>query len=170
MKSYWKQFAEWVIALRDNYFVRTRIVLTVLFTISVIIIILLFLPFTQRIQKSVIESTLQEHLPGKEEAFYKRLTNDISRNLAQGRHAAIQWTLFLIMTATANYYLTGRGLRPIQESVEAQKRFIADSSHELRTPLSIIKTNSEIALLEGEDLSSEEAITTLKSNLEEIDR
>lgn len=68
------------------------------------------------------------------------------------------------------YFLSGITLSPIQKIVRAQKRFIADASHELRTPLSIIKADSEVALLDGNSLPVSEAISTLRSNLQEVDR
>ena len=39
--------------------------------------------------------------------------------------------------------LTGWIIRPVSESFEQQKRFIADASHELKTPLSVIIASSE---------------------------
>ncbi|MCQ2413436.1 MAG: HAMP domain-containing histidine kinase [Clostridia bacterium] len=44
-----------------------------------------------------------------------------------------------------------RVARPIAESYERQKRFIADASHEMKTPLTIISANNEITeILYGE--------------------
>lgn len=54
--------------------------------------------------------------------------------------------VFLLITA-----LSGWAIRPFIESVERQKRFIADAGHEIKTPLSIISANSEvIELTQGE--------------------
>ena len=39
--------------------------------------------------------------------------------------------------------LTGWIARPVKESFEKQKQFIADASHELKTPLSVITASSE---------------------------
>lgn len=49
----------------------------------------------------------------------------------------------LIISAFLGYYLAGKTLLPIQETMEKQKRFVADSAHELRTPLTIMKTGIE---------------------------
>jgi signal transduction histidine kinase len=66
-------------------------------------------------------------------------------------------------------YIIGRvTLRPARNALESQKQFIGNVAHELRTPLSIIKTNTEVALLDGAitgDMKS-----TLLSNVEELDR
>jgi signal transduction histidine kinase len=52
--------------------------------------------------------------------------------------------LSLIVFWRISIYFTNRVLKPLQESIEKQERFIADASHELRTPLTIIKTNIDI--------------------------
>lgn len=86
----------------------------------------------------------------------------------------IKLTLFLlnlailIISGGAGYFLAGRTLRPIEEMLEDQKRFIADASHELRTPLTSLKSEIEV-YLRGKKNISLEISNLLKSNLEEID-
>lgn len=41
-------------------------------------------------------------------------------------------------------YIANRAVKPVEDSYNSQKRFIADASHELKTPLAVIKTNLEI--------------------------
>lgn len=53
----------------------------------------------------------------------------------------------LALAASGAYLLAGRTLRPIQETVERQRRFAAAASHELRTPLTALRGNLEVALL-----------------------
>lgn len=170
MKNYWRLFAELVTELKGNYFLRTRLTLSFFITFSTVAIILILIPLASNSKKHVLESILRERLPGESSGFYIETTKKILNDFNLSEETIPLWILFFIIAGGVNYYLTGRGLQPLRQSIEAQKRFIADSSHELRTPLSIMKTNSEIALLEGPNLSSEEAIATLKSNLEEIDR
>ena len=43
-------------------------------------------------------------------------------------------------------YLTNKTIKPLKESFEKQKQFIADASHELKTPLAIIRTNTSVIL------------------------
>ena len=43
-------------------------------------------------------------------------------------------------------YLTNKTIKPIKESFEKQKEFIANASHELKTPLTIIRTNTSLVL------------------------
>jgi signal transduction histidine kinase len=75
----------------------------------------------------------------------------------------------LLVGAGASYWLARRTMRPIEEAVEAQHRFTADASHELRTPLAAMKTEIEVGLRD-KNLSKQEAVDLLQSNLEEIDR
>lgn len=83
------------------------------------------------------------------------------------------WPILVLSTllvALLSYFVASVALSQVRNVLRTQKRFIADASHELRTPLSIIKADSEIALFDGENLTSQEAAHTLKSNLEEVDR
>ncbi|MGL5348246.1 MAG: sensor histidine kinase, partial [Peptostreptococcaceae bacterium] len=57
----------------------------------------------------------------------------------------------LIVLLIISFYLTNRALRPIKETFEKQKQFIADASHELKTPLTIIKTNASLVLSNPDD-------------------
>lgn len=64
--------------------------------------------------------------------------------------------VFIILTVIAtlllsilSYYLAGKAMKPIEESIAKQRRFVSDASHELRTPLSIFYSSLE--LLESED-------------------
>lgn len=76
--------------------------------------------------------------------------------------------IILSFSAAAGYFLAGKTLKPIEKTMEEQKRFIADASHELRTPLTSLKASVEIALREKK-MTSQEAKRVLASNLEDID-
>ncbi len=59
--------------------------------------------------------------------------------------------LFLIVVssfilAVISWYLAGKSIKPVMESWNKQKEFIADASHELRTPLTVIQTNLDAAM------------------------
>lgn len=76
--------------------------------------------------------------------------------------------VILMLSGAAGYFLAGRTLRPIEEMVEEQNRFVTDSSHELRTPpLTSLKTSIEVSLRD-KSLDLKEAKTLLASNLEEV--
>ena len=66
------------------------------------------------------------------------------------------------------YIIARVTLAPARNALTAQKQFIGNVAHELRTPLSVIKTNTEVALLENN--ATAEIKQMLKSNIEELDR
>ncbi len=72
-----------------------------------------------------------------------------------------------IISLLVGYFLAGRTLRPIEEMVKEQNRFISDASHELRTPLAVLKTSTEVALRDRK-MSASEARKILEDNLEDI--
>jgi signal transduction histidine kinase len=74
-----------------------------------------------------------------------------------------------VIVAILAYYLAGKSLRPIEQMVEDQKRFVGDASHELRTPLAALKAANEVALRDLH-LTKREAVETLHDNLGQIDR
>ncbi|MGN1115500.1 MAG: sensor histidine kinase [Candidatus Ornithomonoglobus sp.] len=58
---------------------------------------------------------------------------------------------FIISLFSAN-----RSIRPIEESYNKQKQFVADASHELRTPLASISANADVLLSKPESTIGEE--------------
>lgn len=60
-------------------------------------------------------------------------------------------------------------VRPIKESWEKQKQFVADASHELKTPLSILQANTQV-LLGNEDNTIKSQKKWLNYIQEETDR
>ncbi|MCT8975051.1 HAMP domain-containing histidine kinase [Clostridium sp. CX1] len=48
-------------------------------------------------------------------------------------------------------FFANKSIKPIKETFDRQKQFIADASHELKTPLSVINTNAEVLLSNDED-------------------
>jgi signal transduction histidine kinase len=77
--------------------------------------------------------------------------------------------IVLLLSAGVGYALAGYTLRPIQKSVEAQRIFSENASHELRTPLAVMKNDAEV-LMRNPNPSKDLVHSTLKSNIEEIDR
>jgi heavy metal sensor kinase len=59
-------------------------------------------------------------------------------------------------------------LARLDRAFDLQRRFTSDASHEIGTPLTVLKGNTEVALLERHSPEGYEAI--LRSNLEEIER
>jgi signal transduction histidine kinase len=78
-------------------------------------------------------------------------------------------TVVLSAAGFGGYFLAGKTLRPIEDMVEEQKRFVSDASHELRTPLTVLKTEIEVGL-RNKNTSLKEAKRLLLSNLEEVEK
>lgn len=71
-------------------------------------------------------------------------------------------------TIAFGYLLTRVALAPTRQALASQKQFIGNIAHELRTPLSVIKTNTEVRLMDP-NLPSD-ARGMHESNIEELDR
>jgi signal transduction histidine kinase len=59
-------------------------------------------------------------------------------------------------------------LRPAKNSLQFQKRFIGNVAHEIRTPLAIVKTSTEVALMDPS--LSKDLRATLDDTIIELDR
>ncbi len=83
----------------------------------------------------------------------------------QAEHAMMR-NLFLILLFVGIIALTAaflvslfsanRSIRPVEESYNKQKQFVADASHELKTPLTTINTNIDVLLSHRESAIGEE--------------
>lgn len=99
-------------------------------------------------------TTLRQHQLGEDR-------NRLKANLA------VFNLMVLIGGGAVSYWLARRTLEPIEDALAAQSRFAADASHELRTPLTSIQSENEVAL-RNPKLTKADAISILKSNLEEV--
>lgn len=100
--------------------------------------------------------------------FSRLRQRQLSQGLARLRADLFLFNFFVLTAGgAASYGLARRTLKPIEESLEAQKRFAADASHELRTPLAAIQAEIEVALRNNE-ITKKEAVELLRSNLEEV--
>lgn len=75
----------------------------------------------------------------------------------------------LLITGGLGYILAGITLKPIDEMIKGQKRFISDAAHEIKTPLTIMKTNLEVTLRDKK-LKTQDAKEALSSAITEIDK
>lgn len=77
--------------------------------------------------------------------------------------------VILVVMGGLSYFLAGQTLRPIQEMMETQDRFISDASHELKTPLTAMKSSLEVYVRDP-NLTLSEAKSVLKDNINEVNR
>lgn len=68
----------------------------------------------------------------------------------------------------SGWWLAGRTLRPIRESLELQRRFVSDASHELRTPLAVARANTSL-LLEDPEASVESHLEQAEAVASELE-
>lgn len=73
----------------------------------------------------------------------------------------------LLISGALGYFLAGETLKPIEEMVQKQKRFVSDAAHELKTPLTAIKTDFEVTLRD-KNSKTDDFKNSLTSALEEV--
>jgi signal transduction histidine kinase len=153
-----------VIALTDRYrfnpYVRSTVNIILLQVLLALLIVLAF-NFALEYQEKGILGSVANVLPG----------TPASESVRRVSNTALQFALLGIVLLTIGCgYLTARyALRPARNSLQFQKRFIGNMAHELRTPLAIIKTNTEVALMDPDvSLAMREVLETTSSELDRI--
>ena len=77
--------------------------------------------------------------------------------------------LILAVSSALGYLLAGKTLKPIENNVNKQKRFISDAAHELKTPITAIKTELEVSQRDKK-LTLKDSRNLISSTIEEIDK
>lgn len=57
--------------------------------------------------------------------------------------------LALALSAVSARWITGRAVKPLEQSLNRLRQFSLDASHELRGPLAVLAANAEMGLLDG---------------------
>lgn len=71
-------------------------------------------------------------------------TRDRDEALIKLRHSAFAiGVLFLLALSALSYWIAKLVTRPVQQSIEILKSFVADAGHELNTPITILQTRIE---------------------------
>ena len=165
MAQHLKPFGASAIASDHKVFFLARIKLTAIYVVILAIILFGF--------SVILFANLGRNLNGASEDDFADAASHL--RFAQntlvdvGNEIVLTDILILIVAAGVSYILSGYTLRPIQRSVEAQKKFSENASHELRTPIAVMKNDAEV-LLRNPHASRELINTTLRSNIEEMDR
>ena len=149
---------------RPDVFARARLRLAGLFVAIIVALVVVSSVFMYLTVRADIRTAATRTYGGgeTEQQF-------VSRRLGSLRWQLVAVDAVIVVVIGVGGLLYARGtLRPIRESVAAQKRFVADASHDLRTPLAIMKADFEVALRDPG--LAEQARPVLVSGLEEVDR
>ncbi len=152
MTHYLKQFAAWATGLTDKYqynlFYRTTIHVILLQVALTLLTILVFWWAIGYAQQSIIDSIsarIAEIASGAASS-----TQSLPQTIEEVRRQTL-WYAFLSLTALSSLFgvlISRFALWPTRNSLQFQKRFIGNVAHEIRTPMAIIKTNTEVGLMD----------------------
>lgn len=147
--------------------------LLIIMVISIFFSVAFYQTSTREIQRAIRRIEARDQLQfGALTPFLEQLRQPLEENLIEAEQR-LQILLLLInlgiftFAGGIGYFLAGKTLKPIQEMLEQQHRFITDSSHELRTPLTALRAEMEAGLLD-KNMDSKEARRLITSNLEEV--
>jgi signal transduction histidine kinase len=73
----------------------------------------------------------------------------------------------MVLGAGLSFLLARWTLKPIEQAMNSQSRFVSDASHELKTPLAALAMENEVTLRD-KTAGKKELLSQIKSNLEEV--
>lgn len=167
MEKLFRQLEGWVIKfsskLEKDAFLKARIRLTLIYTavagfILGIFSFMLYRSLVAQLYDSIQDKIFDPHL--------RRMFLDRAQDIIQSR-IIFDDTILLFCVLVFGFIITKWTLKPIKESMDKQKRFIADASHELRTPIAILKTQVEVAMRKKQ-ISNVESQEILREVLSEV--
>lgn len=174
MLGYWKQFVGLGTGFVDKYkydpFFRTEcntIALQVLYSLILIVLVAISFGYLYRDLSNALISGIRE---GIENNNIVAAGPTIAEELEYIRTKSLTTivSIAVLLTVLFGYIVARITLAPTRNALSAQKQFIGNIAHELRTPLSVIKTNTEVALMDN-NLDSDMK-ETLDGTIEELDR
>lgn len=174
MEAYWKRFAESATDLANKYrydpFFRTEIHVIALQAAFAVVLLALMGTAYNLLSNNVSNSILHGLAEGGQGKVPYSLGASIVAQIRDLRtHNFLSLSALIIaQTALFGYVIARVTLTPTRDALAAQKQFIGNIAHELRTPLSVIKTNTEVALLDSH--VNADLKMTLQSNVQELDR
>lgn len=156
---------------RHNPYVRSSINIILLQVLLAILLLIAFgvaLKVQQEQTVAVVVQNIESSVRALQDGTV--VPTDLDAALEATRTTTLQYTLLGIVALTALFgFLVARyALRPTKNSLQFQKQFIGNMAHEVRTPLAIIKTNTEVALMDP-TLSPDQR-DTFTTTLSELDR
>jgi signal transduction histidine kinase len=169
---YLKQSAAWVTDLTDSYRFNPFVKATVhIIAIQVILAALLIaitgwaILHTENSTVASIHQYITSVSHGEHPA-----TSTLPATISSIRDMTFAYTFVIIIALNVLFglLLIRFALSPTRSSVQFQKRFIGNIAHEIRTPLAIIKTSSEVSLMDP--ALNPEIRVTLRDTIGELDR
>lgn len=174
MATYWKRSGEsvtgWLNKYRLDPFFRTEvnvISLQVAFALVILGIVAgAFSVLYRNVSQAIIEGIQTGIATNASSAVGPSIALELQQLKAENLGIII--TAIVLTTVLFGYIIARITLAPTRNALASQKQFIGNIAHELRTPLSVLKTNTEVALLENN--MAHDLKATLESNVEELDR
>jgi signal transduction histidine kinase len=169
-----KRLGAWVTDLTDKYRFNPFTQATVhILTIQVVLAILLIgitgwaIQYSQNNTVGSIRTHIQE--TGRT-VLADPGSISLPREISNVRNTTLTYVFvgMVILIALFSYLLIQFALAPTKDSLQFQKRFIGNVAHEIRTPLAIIKTSTEVSLMDPN--VSAELRETLEDTIHELDR
>lgn len=109
-----------------------------------------------------------------EDSGYKMVFLDVTSRYSYLTNLIYTFSVVALVTLIAIYFISrffaNKSIKPIKETFDRQKQFVADASHELKTPLAVINTNADVLLSNSEDtiINQSKWIYFIKSEVERM--
>lgn len=174
MGAYWRRFVGLGTALLNKYrgdpFFRTEINVIVLQVTFGLVLLGLVAVFFNLLYQQIGEAILRGIADGIGSKTPEVVSNTIVSQIEQIRSSNFLSIslIFFAATALCGWIVARVTLSPARSALTSQKQFIGNIAHEIRTPLSVVKTNTEVTLLDSS--LTAEIKQTMHSNIEELDR
>lgn len=166
-----KQFGAWATGLTDSYrfnpFVQATVHIIVLLAILGALLVAISGWSIQYAQNGTVGSItmhIQEVLHGSSTS-----TQSLPEDIMDVRKQTLLYVFFGLIAIIVLFgaLLIRFALSPAKEALQMQKRFIGNVAHELRTPLAVIKTTTEVSLMDPS--LSQDMRDTLNTTITELD-
>ena len=169
---YLKPFVAWVTELTDKYRVNPFFRATVRIVMLQCVLALLLIAITGwsiQYAQSHTAGSVTRHIAQAQQTGSTSL-GTIPQALARVRNKTLTYVFIalIVLITLFGYLLVRFALIPNKGALQSQKRFIGNMAHELRTPLAIIKTSTEVALMDP--TLSKNQTETFKVTITELDR